>query len=244
MSGFINKTKSFFRIFQAQSEVAVDEGNEINKDDMLACPFCHNQKVAVRFIDKAPDADEKMKRGQETGQCVIIESGVVKKECQSCGYTWDEQDIEETAFIMPKRTNMFKAKTIPKINLSADDFALSVETQSGRRVIMFASNSREFVEVVFTIDGQEVKQGKTYNDQVKGYAYPPGMTKAVKKDKAGRPLIFSPRGGMVKAYIFAGQGRYLDEDLEKPTFMRNQLIQKVKFTRAGTDPALVLKVRY
>lgn len=127
-------------------------------------------------------------------------------------------------------------------------FSLKIEKQDNRQVIIFTNNSSEFVEVIFTIDGRETKEGKVYNgrqaDKVKGYAYPPKLKKAVKKDKKGRPLIFNPAGGEVKAYIFAGQGSYLEEDLEKPTFLRHKLVSKIKFKRSGNEPICVLAAEY
>ena len=123
-------------------------------------------------------------------------------------------------------------------------FNLSVTTLDNRKVINFANNSKDFIEVIFTIDGKEAKEGKELTQDTKGYAYPPKLEKPVKKTKAGTPLQFNPRGGEVVAYIFAGQGNYKDEDIDKPAFLRHKLVFKIKFKRTSDQPIEVLKIKY
>ena len=123
-------------------------------------------------------------------------------------------------------------------------FNLSVTTLDNRKVINFANNSKDFIEVIFTIDGKEAKEGKELTQDTKGYAYPPKLEKPVKKTKAGTPLQFNPRGGEVVAYIFAGQGNYKDEDIDKPAFLRHKLVDKIKFKRTSDQPIEVLKIKY
>jgi len=227
------------KLFRSQKQQLEEKQDNM---DILECPFCHSQKVAVRFIDTAPDAAEKSRIGRETGRCIIIESGKIQKECQECGYTWGEEEFKETLFIMPKRTIF--TKKMRDIILSPDDFFMNIDEQDDNKVIMFTNKSREFVEVVFTIDGKEVKEGKTYHDKVRGYAYPPNMSKAVKKTKDGKYLPFHPRGGVIKAYVFPGEGSYLETDLDTPAFQRGEFIKKVKFTRTSAMPAFYLEVKY
>jgi len=143
---------------------------------------------------------------------------------------------------MPKRTVF--TKKMRDIILSPDDFFMNIDEQDGSKVIKFANKSREFVEVVFTIDGKEVKEGKTYNDKIRGYAYPPNFIKSVKKTKNEKSLPFHKQGGIVKAYVFPGEGSYLEDDLDKPAFQRGELIKKVKFTRTSATPAFFLEVKY
>jgi len=114
----------------------------------------------------------------------------------------------------------------------------------GKKTINFANNSKDFVEVIFTIDGKEVKEGKDLSLETKGYAYPPKLEKPVKKTKKGLPLEFSLRGGEVAAYIFAGQGNYKNEDIDKPAFLRHKLVDKVIFKRTSDQPIEILKIKY
>ncbi len=54
-------------------------------------------------------------------------------------------------------------------------FNLSIATLDNRKVINFANNSKDFVEVIFTIDGKEVKEGKDLVQETKGYIYIPNF---------------------------------------------------------------------
>lgn len=123
-------------------------------------------------------------------------------------------------------------------------FSLSVATEEGTRVINFANNSNDFVEVIFAIDGKEVKEGKKVDFGSKGYGYPPKLEKPVKRMRNGEPLQFSPKGGEVMAYVFAGEGEYKNEDLDKPTFLRNKLVDRIKFKRASDNPIQTIKTTY
>jgi flagellar hook assembly protein FlgD len=53
-----------------------------------------------------------------------------------------------------------------------NNFKFEIKEAEGKKVINFANNSADFVEVVFTIDGREVKDGKIPNENTRGYAYP------------------------------------------------------------------------
>lgn len=123
-------------------------------------------------------------------------------------------------------------------------FYLSIIKIDGNRAINFVNNSKNFVEVIFTIDGREVKEGKNPDEKTKGYAYPPKLEKPVKKMKNGSILPFNREGGEVAAYIFAGEGRYANEDMDKPAFLRHKLVDKIKFRRISQSPVEILRVRY
>jgi hypothetical protein len=123
-------------------------------------------------------------------------------------------------------------------------YELSIIQHEGRRVINFANRGSEFVEVVFALNGREVNEDKELSSEIKGFAYPPRLEKPVKKTKRGTPIILGPRGGEVVAYVFAGDGRYREEDLEKPAFLRHKLVDKIKFKRTSDHPVEVLRVVY
>ncbi len=123
-------------------------------------------------------------------------------------------------------------------------YELSVINLDGKKVINFANRGKDFVEVVFTIDGKEVKEGKDLSSETKGYAYPPKLEKPVKKMKDGSSLRFGPRGGEVVAYIFVGDGQYKDEDIDKPAFLRHKLVGVIKFKRKSDHPDIILKTNY
>lgn len=125
-----------------------------------------------------------------------------------------------------------------------NQFELSVLELEGERVINFANKSSDFVEVVFTIDGKEVKEGNKLTSGTKGYAYPPKLEKSVKKMKNGIPLQFGNYGGEVAAHIFSGEGEYKSEDLDKPAFLRNRLVSKIKFKRLSNEPLQTIKIKY
>ncbi len=122
-------------------------------------------------------------------------------------------------------------------------FDLSTKTIEGQKVIDFANNSKDFAEVVFTIDGIEVKEGRPFSSEIKGYGYPPKLHKPVKKMKDGSMLPFAKHGEVV-AYVYAGTGGYKEEDIDKPTFLRHQLVEKISFKRSSDEPTQVLKARY
>jgi len=126
-----------------------------------------------------------------------------------------------------------------------NDFKLTIKDTDAGRVINFLNNSNEFVEVVFAIDGKEVKFGREYRPEEKGYGYPPKLEKEVKRMKNNSPLPFRLlRGGEVKAYVFRGAGAYHDRDIDKPTWIRHRLVSSVKFRRKDVQPCEVLSVRY
>lgn len=123
-------------------------------------------------------------------------------------------------------------------------FSISIIKIDDNKAINFTNNSKDFVEVIFTIDGKEVREGKDPNEKTKGYSYPPKLEKPVKKMKDGSILPFNRNGGDVVAYIFAGDGRYVDEDIDKPAFLRHKLVDKIKFHRTSQTPIEILRIKY
>jgi hypothetical protein len=70
------------------------------------------------------------------------------------------------------------------------------------------------------------------------------LEKPVKKLVTGNSLPWGEKGGIVMAYVFEGQGRYKDEDLDKPTFLRNRLVKKIMFKRTSNQPVETLETKY
>ena len=110
--------------------------------------------------------------------------------------------------------------------------------------IDFANNTDEFVEVVFAIDNKEVREGRAYSNETRGYCYPPGYEKDIKTMKNGEALPFS-KTGTVKAYIFEGKGSYKKRDYSVPTFIARKLgQQKAIFKRLTNAPSRILEMEY
>ena len=121
-------------------------------------------------------------------------------------------------------------------------FRLSVKELEGKKVINFANDSSEFVEVIFTVDGKEVKEGKVPNQMTRGYGYTPKLEKPVKKMKSGLPLVIG-RNAIIQAFIFPGIGSYKDADIDIPTFLRYKLVDKFSFRRTANEPIVMLETR-
>lgn len=118
-----------------------------------------------------------------------------------------------------------------------------IDTDQGKQ-IDFNNSTSDFVEVLFSIDGKEVKTGAMFDYQTRGYCYPPEHHKPIRMMKSGQELPFKAHG-MVKAYVFAGQGEYKNEDYEVPAFIRKKMRGRiVSFRRQSQQPIAVLEVPY
>jgi hypothetical protein len=125
------------------------------------------------------------------------------------------------------------------------DFKFEVRQNDSGRYIHFVNQTKNFVEVLFTIDGKEIKFGFEPNEDTRGYGYTPGLEKDITKMKDGRPLQFRLlRSGVAKALIFAGVGKYKEEDIDKPTFLRHRLVKKFTFHRTSARPVAELEAKY
>ena len=122
------------------------------------------------------------------------------------------------------------------------DFELSIKEVEGKKVINFANNTKDFVEVVLVINGKETKTWKEFSPEIKGHAYPPKLDKPIKKDKKGNPLEFDPDRDEIIAYVFEGEGKYKEEDIEKPAFLRHKMVDKIIFKRTSNEPIKVIKL--
>lgn len=123
-------------------------------------------------------------------------------------------------------------------------YQLSILEENDKKIINFANNSPDFIEMLFLIDGREAKDGKFPDNSTRGNGYPPKLEKLVKKMRDGTPLRLSTFGGKVQAKVYPGVGSYKDEDLDKPTFMRHELVDKFTFRRVSDQPIAVLEVQY
>lgn len=112
------------------------------------------------------------------------------------------------------------------------NFNLKVTDDRGKRVIDFANNTPNFVELVLNIDGQVVK----------GYCYPPYHHKPIRLMRDGSSLPLSQHG-QIQGFVFAGIGQYKkidDAELAVPPFIRFYLNQE-KFRQEGLDMDSVLR---
>jgi len=125
------------------------------------------------------------------------------------------------------------------------DFKLEVRKSDNGEYIYFANLTKKFVEVMITLDGMEIMHGLKPEQCIRGFGFTPGLEKNITKMQDGRPLKFHViRGGTVKAFIFAGVGKYKDADLDKPTFLRHRLVKKFSFHRTSDSPIAVLEAKY
>lgn len=130
--------------------------------------------------------------------------------------------------------------------MNSQPFALRVAPdETGAKVIDFANNSNDIVEVVFSIDGRQVKTKAPGSFSSRGYCYPAGHHKPIRKSGDGTALAFR-EAGMVRATIYAGEevGR-APEEMDVPTFIwRKMRKNKVKFRRTSNTPIAELEIPY
>jgi len=112
-------------------------------------------------------------------------------------------------------------------------FQVSILEQSDQKQIDFANNTDNFVEVVFTIDGKEVKYGNQFSERVRGYCYPSFHHKPIRTMANGDQLPFGS-SGVVQAIVYSGIGKTIEEDLDVPPFIRFKLNER-RFQQSGAD---------
>lgn len=128
-------------------------------------------------------------------------------------------------------------------------YKLEITHEEGQPTIHFSNNTKQFVEVVFTIDGKDVKYGKELVDRPRGYGYPPLYRKNIKRMARG---IRITEQSAIKAYIYEGEGKYQEVtqkvDFDIPPFIRRRLGEsfipqgkKLLFRRLGRTPQAVLE---
>jgi hypothetical protein len=99
--------------------------------------------------------------------------------------------------------------------------------------IDFENASDGYVEVVFAVNGHEIRGGMTVTENTKGFCFPPGYRKAIKAD-------LKP-GDTVQAHIYEGDGKE-KLDLDRPAFMRQKEGRRAVFHRASSDPVEILTI--
>ena len=135
------------------------------------------------------------------------------------------------------------------------DFELKIVKKDGVNLIDFTNNTQKFIEVVFVVDGKDLKTGEMFNHGVRGYCYPPNYRREIK-----RSVVNIASRSKIEAYIYSGTGKYKTQDYEVPTFLRyklndkgyttddiTSLIQrrtnrKAIFSRFKSEPAKVLSL--
>lgn len=128
-----------------------------------------------------------------------------------------------------------------------NNYSMFLGTKDGSMAIEFANNTDGFVEVVFTINGKDIRESKMFDESVKGYCFPSKFKKMFSRTVGDRPLPFKlPGKGVVKAYVYRGEGQYIrkEADLEIPTFVRRSLSNKAQFVRSDKAPVEVLECKY
>jgi len=99
--------------------------------------------------------------------------------------------------------------------------------------VYFENLSDEFVEVVISADGKDIKTGKKITSQTKGYCYPPCYGKAIKTKLS--------KGIKVMAYVYEGDGREKPVDFNRPAILRKNELQKAYFKRTSAEPVAIFK---
>lgn len=138
----------------------------------------------------------------------------------------------------------------------SNDYHLSVmKDEFGNKVIDFQNKTGSFLEVVFEINGRNIKTSE------RGYCYPPYHHKPVRKLEDGSPLPLENHGE-IKAYVFRGIGKLKEDETnyDVPPFIRFKLNEqrfhltsddliskrqnKAYFKRTSNTPVAVLEIPY
>jgi hypothetical protein len=97
----------------------------------------------------------------------------------------------------------------------------------------FENTTDEFIEVVFEIDGKELRSGNKVIKKTKGFCYPPKYHKIIIAD--------IKKGSIIKAYIYQGDGQE-NVDLDKPAYLRKKEGRKATFHRTSHEPVNILEL--
>ena len=124
-------------------------------------------------------------------------------------------------------------------DLHKNQFKLEIRTKKNKKIINFENNSKEFVEVVFTIDDKDTRFGRKFNNKIGGFPYPPTFKSPIAKMSNGADLFFE-KSGIVKAYIYPTYAEYPDTTSNENEELPEDLI----FLRGSNDPIFILKTKY
>jgi len=126
------------------------------------------------------------------------------------------------------------------------DYEISVKNEKGVPTVNFANNTDEFIEIVFTVDGNEIKTGRKYSGGERGYCYPDHYERNIKEMARG---IRIENNSEIKAYIYEGRGRYKETDFDIPPFIIRRLGEKALpenkkalFKRLSDSPVKILSL--
>ena len=110
------------------------------------------------------------------------------------------------------------------------DYELKIINRDGVNLVEFTNNTQKFIEVVLAVDGIDLKTGEKFSHGMRGYCYPPGYSREIK-----RPAVNVTSKSVIKAYIYPGTGKYKIGDYTVPTFLRYKLYDKGYSTRNITS---------
>ena len=97
----------------------------------------------------------------------------------------------------------------------------------------FENDSNGFVEVIISVNGKDIKEGKVVTKATKGLCYPPGYHKSI--------TTSIKKGSRVKVYVYEGKGEER-VDLDRPAILRRKEGRKAVFHRKSSEPAEVIEL--
>lgn len=121
-------------------------------------------------------------------------------------------------------------------------YILTIKQYEDGQFIHFHNMTNEFVEVMFTVNGRDVRKNQIPSSAIRGYGFAPKLDKSVRKRKDGT-LVPLRKGDEIQAFVFSGVGSYKEEDMEKPTFLRHKLVDRFRFKRSSDEPVEVLEMK-
>ncbi len=119
--------------------------------------------------------------------------------------------------------------------MDAQKYIAFLQKSDTAYTIEFTNNTDAYVEVIFVVDGRELRRAGFLTTNVRGYGIPPKTTKKLTKLVDGAPLPFKTLSD-VRIYMYAGEGRMKPEDLDIPAFIRKELVGRVYFKRTSEQP--------
>lgn len=125
-----------------------------------------------------------------------------------------------------------------------NDYEIGIKHEDKVPTINFANNTAEFIEVVITVDGRDIRTGEKYDGSQRGYCYPDMYERNIKKMAVNINLKSYQQ---IKAYIFKGKGKHKEIDFDLPPFIRRKIGEqylpsnrKALFKRFSDTPSFVL----